>query len=176
MVHYRRAKTPGACYFLTLALRDRSSDMLVRHRAQLGDALRLVRQQKPYSLPAIVLLPDHLHMLMQLPDGDADFSARVRLLKSSFVNALRAQDVQGVRLNAKGEADVWQRRFWEHLIRDQRDFAAHVDYIHINPLKHGLVERLGDWPFSSFHRYVRCGLLPADWAGGGEQAVALAGE
>lgn len=140
MVHYRRAKTPGACYFLTLTLRDRSSDLLVRHHAQLGNALRLVRQQKPYRLPAMVLLPDHLHMLMQLPDGDADFSARVRLLKSSFVNALRAQDVQGVRLNAKGEADVWQRRFWEHLIRDQQDFAAHVDYIHINPLKHGLVE------------------------------------
>ena len=176
MVHYRRAKTPGACYFLTLTLRDRSSDLLKHHHAQLGDALRLVRQQKPYSLPAIVLLPDHLHMLMQLPDGDADFSARVRLLKSSFVSALRAQGVQGVRLNAKGETDVWQRRFWEHLIRDQRDFAAHVDYIHINPLKHGLVERVSEWPFSSFHRYVRRGLLPEDWAGGAEQTIALAGE
>ena len=176
MVHYRRAKTPGACYFLTLTLRDQSSDLLVRHRAQLDDALRLAYQQKPYRLPAMVLLPDHLHMLMQLPDGDADFSARVRLLKANFVNALRAQDVQDVRLNAKGEANIWQRRFWEHLIRDQRDFAAHVDYIHINPLKHGLVERVGDWPFSSFHRYVRHGLLPADWAGGAEQAIALAGE
>ena len=176
MVHYRRAKTPGACYFLTLALRDRASDLLARHHAQLGDALRLVRQQKPYRVPAIVLLPDHLHMLMQLPDGDADFSARVRLLKSSFVNALRVQDVQGVSFNAKGEANIWQRRFWEHLIRDERDFAAHVDYIHFNPLKHGLVERLSAWPFSSFHRYVKHGLLPVGWAGGAEQAVTLAGE
>lgn len=176
MVHYRRAKTPGACYFLTLTLRGRSSDLLVRHHAQLGNALRLVCQQKICRLPAIVLLPDHLHMLMQLPDDDADFSARVRLLKSSFVSALRAQGVQGVSLNTKGEANIWQRRFWEHLIRDERDFAVHVDYIHINPLKHGLVERVSDWPFSSFHRYVRRGLLPADWAGGTEQTIALAGE
>jgi putative transposase len=176
MVLYRRARVPGACYFLTLALQDRRADTLLLHRAALGDALRRVRRQKPFALPAIVLLPDHLHMLMQLPRGDADFSSRIRLLKSMFVAALRAQPDHTIRLNARGEANLWQRRFWEHLIRDERDLAAHVDYIHINPQKHGLVERVCDWPHSSFHRYAQRGLLPRDWAGGDERAVSGAGE
>lgn len=176
MVHYRRARTPGACYFLTLTLQDRSSDMLVRHHRELGEALRLACRQKPCRLPAIVLLPDHLHLLMTLPKDDADFSSRIRLFKSTFVAALRAQPDNTVRLNSKGEANLWQRRFWEHLIRDERDFAAHVDYIHINPLTHGLVERVRDWPHSSFHRHVQRGVLPVDWAGGAEEAVIRAGE
>lgn len=176
MVHYRRARTPGACYFLTLALQDRSSDMLVRHHRELGEALRHACRQKPCRLPAIVLLPDHLHMLMALPDGDADFSSRIRLFKSAFVKSLRAQPETPIRLNARGEANIWRRRFWEHLLRDEQDFVAHVDYIHINPLRHGLVERVCDWPFSSFHRYVQRGLLPVDWAGGAEQGVGCAGE
>jgi putative transposase len=176
MVNYRRAKVAGACYFLTLTLQDRSSDLRVRHHLELGRALRYMQLCKPCSLPAIVLLPDHVHMLMTLPVGDADYSSRIRLCKSSFVSALRKRVDVDVRLNAKGEANVWQRRFWEHLIRDEQDFAAHVDYIHINPLKHGLVETLEDWRFSSFHRYVRAGLLPAHWAGGAEQSIVLAGE
>lgn len=176
MVGYRRARVTGACYFLTFALQDRSSDLLVRHHLELGRALRFMQQRKPCGLPAIVLLPDHVHMLMSLPVGDADYSSRIRLCKSNFVSALRSRADVRVTLNAKGEANIWQRRFWEHLIRDEQDFAAHVDYIHINPLKHGLVERVGDWPFSSFHRYVRSELLPAHWAGGTEQAVVHAGE
>lgn len=176
MVGYRRARVTGACYFLTFALQDRSSDLLVRHHLELGRALRFMQQRKPCRLPAIVLLPDHVHMLMTLPAGDADYSSRIRLCKSRFVSALRRRGDVDVRLNAKGEANVWQRRFWEHLIRDEQDFAAHVDYIHINPLKHGLVERLEDWRFSSFHRYAQAGLLPGHWAGGAEQAVVHAGE
>lgn len=176
MVGYRRAKVAGACYFLTLALQDRSSDLLVSHHVELGRALRDMQQCKPCRLPAIVLLPDHVHLLMSLPEGDADYSSRIRLCKTSFVRALRGRGDVDVTLNAKGEANIWQRRFWEHLIRDERDFAAHVDYIHINPVKHGLVERVEDWRFSSFHRYVRAGLLPTDWAGGAEPAVVDAGE
>ncbi|MDO9618508.1 MAG: transposase [Pseudomonas sp.] len=176
MVSYRRAKVAGACYFLTLGLQDRSSDLLVRHHVELGRAMRYMQQRKPCRVPAIVLLPDHVHMLMTLPEGDADYSSRIRLCKSSFVSALRMRADVCIKLNAKGEANVWQRRFWEHLIRDEQDFAAHVDYIHINPLKHGLVERVDDWIFSSFHRYVRAGLLPAHWAGGAEPAVIHAGE
>ena len=176
MVNYRRARVAGACYFLTLTLQDRSSDLLVRHHLKLGRALRHMQQHKPCRLPAIVLLPDHVHLLMSLPDGDADYSSRIRLCKASFVREIRGRDDVDIRLNAKGEANVWQRRFWEHLIRDEQDFAAHVDYIHINPLKHGLVERVQDWRFSSFHSYVRSGLLPAHWSGGAEPAVVHAGE
>jgi putative transposase len=176
MVNYRRARVPGACYFLTLVLQDRASDVLVRHQAELREALCQVQRQKPYRLPAIVVLPDHLHMLMALPADDADFSSRIRMLKAAFVTALRVQPGSSITLNDKGEASFWQRRFWEHLIRDEQDYAAHVDYIHINPLKHGLVTRVRDWPLSSFHRYVQRGTLPIDWAGGGEQAVSRAGE
>ena len=176
MVHYRRARVPGACYFLTLALQDRASDLLVRHHRELGQALRHACRQKPCRLPAIVLLPNHLHLLMALPEGDADYSSRIRLFKSTFVMALRAQPGTPVRFTARGEANLWQRRFWEHLIRDERDYTAHVDYIHINPLQHGLVERVRDWPHSSFHRHVQRGLLPIDWAGGTEQGVSHAGE
>ncbi|HSX69405.1 MAG TPA: hypothetical protein VLF16_00620 [Pseudomonas sp.] len=107
-------------------------------------------------MPAAVVLPEHLHLLMILPGGDADYSSRVRRMKSLFVGVLKANEAP-LRFNARREADVWQRRFWEHLIRDEADFAAHVDYIHANPLKHGLVERVSDWPLSSFHRYVQRG-------------------
>lgn len=164
MVAYRRARAAGGCYFLTLTLQDRSSDLLVRYSTQLRQCLLNVQTQMPFRLPALVVLPDHLHMLMVLPSDDADFSARVRKFKRAFVVTLRQQVGVGVKTNAKGEANIWQRRFWEHLIRDEQDYRRQVDYIHFNPLKHGLVARVQDWPFSSFHHYVRQGLLPIDWA------------
>ncbi|PYC28421.1 transposase [Aquipseudomonas alcaligenes] len=175
MVNYRRARIEGACYFLTLALQDRTQDCLVRHSDELRDAIRQTICERPFQIPATVVLPDHLHLMMQLPKGDADFSCRVRRLKSLFVRALRDKGFP-VALNEQGEANVWQRRFWEHLIRDEVDFAVHVDYIHSNPLKHGLVSRVCDWPFSSFHRYVARGLLPVDWCGNGDGLIARAGE
>lgn len=175
MVMYRRARQAGGCYFLTLALADRRSDLLVRHVDLLREAIRQARSRRSFRLDAIVVLPEHLHMVMSLPEGDDDFSSRIASMKAAFVRALRAQG-HPVRPNAKREAGLWQPRFWEHLLRDERDFAAHVDYIHINPLKHGLVTRVADWPHSSFHRYVREGLLPADWAGGEESRITGAGE
>lgn len=111
---------------------------------------------------------------MVLPPDDVDFSARVRQFKIAFVAALRQQAGIRIQTNARGEANIWQRRFWEHLIRDEQDYRNHVDYIHINPVKHGLVARVRDWPFSSFHHYVRQGLLPIHWAGDVE--IACAGE
>ncbi|MCY1308903.1 REP-associated tyrosine transposase [compost metagenome] len=132
--------------------------------------------RSPFKLPAIVVLPDHLHLLMQLPEQDADFSSRIRQVKSAFVSQLRQRPDVDVASNGRGEANIWQRRFWEHLIRDERDFAAHVDYIHFNPVKHGLVGVVRDWRLSSFHRFVARGMLPADWAGGEETDVAGAGE
>jgi putative transposase len=175
MVNYRRARVEGACYFLTLALQDRSQDWLVRYSGELRESLRQTIRERPFRLPAAVVLPEHLHLLMALPDGDADFSSRVRRIKSLFVARLKGVGVP-LMFNGKGEADVWQRRFWEHLIRDESDFAAHVDYIHANPLKHALVERVQDWPLSSFHRYVQHGVLPIDWDGCGSSPIDRAGE
>jgi putative transposase len=111
-----------------------------------------------------VVLPDHLHVVMTLPPGDADFSNRWSLIKRRFTSAVAKMGVTIAR-HANGEYALWQRRFWEHTIRDDTDFERHVDYIHFNPVKHRLVTRVRDWPHSSFHRYVRHGLMPEDWAG-----------
>ena len=113
----------------------------------------------------MVVLPDHLHVIWTLPEDDANFATRWRLIKSRFSHAIPAgESVSNSRLT-KGERGIWQRRFWEHTIRDENDFARHVDYIHINPVKHGLVTRVVDWPYSSFHRLVKLGVYPEDWAG-----------
>lgn len=145
MVAYRRARVPGGCYFFTLTLKDRRKALLVEYIAALREALRAMLQCYPCQLPAVVILPDHLHLMIQLPVGDADFSSRIRLFKRSFVRLLIERG-ESVSFNGRGEADVWQARFGEHLIRDERDYAAHVDYIHGNPRKHGLVGRVCDWP------------------------------
>lgn len=163
MVNYRRAAMPGGTFFFTVALHDRRADTLVRHVDDLRQAFQAVHSVRPWHTDAIVVLPDHLHALWTLPEGDADYSGRWRAIKSVFVRRLRKTGV-AVETNARGEASIWQRRFWEHAIRDEDDFARHVDYIHINPVKHGYVARTADWRHSSFHRYVRQGLLPPDWA------------
>jgi putative transposase len=164
MVRYRRNYVAGGTYFFTVTLADRRSRALVDHIAALRDAIRTTRQSRPFAIDAVVVLPDHLHMIMTLPDGDADFSARWRAIKQRFTEGLVTAGVDIAR-NAAGERALWQRRFWEHTIRDDRDLARHVDDIHFNPVKHGLVGRVCDWPYSSFHRFVREGLLPPDWAG-----------
>ena len=163
MVRYRRLRTAGGTYFFTVALRNRRADTLVAHIHELRHAIERARVLCPFNIDAMVVLPDHLHAVWTLPEGDSDYSARLRSIKSGFVRALRARGATLV-ANAKGEHSVWQRRFWEHQIRDENDMQRHVDYIHINPVKHGLVPRVADWPWSSFHRYVRDGLLAADWA------------
>jgi putative transposase len=124
----------------------------------------MTRAERPFAIDAIVVLPDHVHTIMTLPSHDADFSGRWRRIKSLFTKAAVAAGATAER-NRKGEYSIWQRRFWEHTIRNEKDFERHVDYIHFNPVKHGLVRRVCDWPYSSFHRYVRSGLLPEDWAG-----------
>jgi REP-associated tyrosine transposase len=118
----------------------------------------------PFDIDAIVILPEHLHAIMTLPANDADFSGRWHRIKGHFTtHAVRAG--LAVERDHRGEYPVWQKRFWEHTIRDEADLARHVDYIHFNPIKHGLAVRVRDWPFSSFHQFVRRGLLPKDWAG-----------
>ena len=164
MVNYRRVQQSGGMFFFTVTLRDRNSALLTQYIDQLRFAFRDTQLKKPFKVDAIVILPDHLHCLWTLPMGDSDYSGRWRSIKSSFVRKLRKSGVKVV-VNEKGEANLWQRRFWEHQIRDDKDLEAHVNYIHINPVKHGLVKNVIDWPWSSFHEYLRNGLLERNWAG-----------
>jgi putative transposase len=163
MVRYRRNFVPGGTFFFTVTLADRRSSVLVEHIAVLRAAFRVTRSERPFAIDAIVVLPDHLHTIITLPSYDSDFSGRWRRIKSYFTRRIATQD-EKLR-NQRGEYALWQRRFWEHTVRDEADFSRHVDYIHYNPVKHGLVSCARDWPYSSFHRYVRRGLLPHDWGG-----------
>jgi putative transposase len=127
-------------------------------------AFRIARHERPFTIDAIVILPEHLHAIWTLPSGDSDFSGRWRRIKAYFTHRLVAAGVP-VERHRNGEYALWQRRFWEHTIRNEIDFERHVDYVHFNPVKHKLVRCAHDWPYSSFHVYVRRGLLPADWGG-----------
>jgi putative transposase len=164
MVRYRRNFVPGGVYFFTVTLADRRSTLLIDHIGALRTAFRTARRERPFAVDAIVILPDHLHAILTLPPGDADFSGRWRRIKGHFSSQMIEVGVFTKRY-ANADLALWQRRFWEHTIRNEDDFARHVDYVHFNPVKHGLVSRVRDWPHSSFHRYVRQGLLPGDWAG-----------
>lgn len=157
----------GGTYLFTVNLLERRLDTLVRHIGALREAVRVTRRERPFQIDAWVVLPDHMHCVWTLPPGDSDFSNRWKAIKIRFVQALPRTERRSTVRVAKGERGIWQRRFWEHLIRNEADYARHVDYVHWNPMKHGLVQRLMDWPYSSFHRYVRLGVLPADWGGVG---------
>jgi len=164
MVHYRRIRLEGGTYFFTVTLADRRARVLTDHVDLLRSVFRRVQGERPFKIVAMVVLPDHLHAIWTLPAGDADYSGRWQAIKAGFTRDLVAGGMPLVR-HDKGEYDLWQRRFWEHTVRDESDLAAHVEYIHFNPVKHGLVERVKDWPWSSFHQYVRRGWLAEDWGG-----------
>ncbi len=165
MTNYRRYRIDGGTYFFTVNLAERKRSLLTERIDTLRDAFRVVKNAHPFEIDAVVVLPEHLHTIWTLPQGDDDFSLRWRQIKSAFSRVIEKDErIFNSRLR-KQERGVWQRRFWEHAIRDEEDFNRHVDYIHINPVKHGYVQRAADWRFSSFHRYVRLGILPADWAG-----------
>ncbi len=175
MVRYRRNFVPGGTYFFTVTLADRGSSALVDEIGALRAAFRAARRERPFTIDAVVILPDHLHAIFILPPEDADFSGRWRRIKGYFSTRLIAAGTADNR-RANGDFALWQRRFWEHTIRNEDDFARHVDYIHLNPVKHGLVSRVRDWPYSSFHLYVRQGMLPDDWAGDVKDDGSLYGE
>ncbi|MBI2296166.1 MAG: transposase [Betaproteobacteria bacterium] len=168
-MRYRRANIPGGTYFFTVNLADRRSRLLVDRVEALREAVRRVRAPHPFRIDAMVVLPDHLHAVWTLPEGDADFALRWALIKASFSREIEKTERISASRRAKGEREIWQRRYWEHLIRDEIDFARHADYIHFNPVKHGYVAKPADWPHSSIHRYVASGRLPADWAGTGTE-------
>ena len=163
MPNYIRADVPGGSYFFTVALAERSGTLLVDHIDALRLAFRKEQKANAFKVDAIVVLPDHLHCIWTLPPADADFAGRWQRIKAAFSQGLPRTERISESRRSKGERGIWQRRYWEHLIRDERDMAAHVAYIHFNPVKHSHVERVADWPHSSFHRFVRQGLIPADW-------------
>ncbi|MEH6875356.1 MAG: transposase [Candidatus Competibacter sp.] len=167
MTAYRRHRVSGGTYFFTVNLAERDRRLLTEDIGALRDAFRRVRAAHPFRIEAVVVLPDHLHTLWTLPAGDHDFSLRWRQLKSAFSRAMETEEHLSASRARKRERGIWQRRFWEHAIRDEEDFSRHVDYIHYNPVKHGHVKSVVEWPYSSFHRHVGWGVYPADWAGAG---------
>jgi len=176
MSNYRRAKMSGGTYFFTLVTYRRQrflcEDPL---RTALRQAIYQTQTACPFAIDAWVLLPDHLHCIWTLPPDDADFSKRWAMIKR-FVSKrcgpalLRNQWLSDSK-KKRNESTIWQRRYWEHMIRDEDDFRRHIDYLHFNPVKHGLVQRTKDWPFSTFHRYVDDGVYSEDWGNVGEEQV-----
>ena len=176
MPNYRRYHRSGGCYFFTVNLADRRQSFLVDAVDLLRNAVCEVRARHPFQIEAMVILPDHLHAVWTLPPNDNDFSTRWALIKASFSRRLpRHERISQSRRRHK-ERGIWQLRIWEHAIRDNDDYRRHVDYVHFNPVKHGHAKRVIDWPYSSFHRFVRGGVYPADWAGGSDEAGAGLGE
>lgn len=179
MPNYHRAYQARGCYFFTVNLQQRyPNDLLVRHIDVLRAAFRDVVKRHPFRLDAIVILPDHLHCVLTLPADDVDYPTRWRLIKSLFSRKLSATEPSSDNRRKRYERNIWQRRYWEHLIRDERDWRAHIDYVHINPQHHGYVTQVADWPFSTFHRYVQQGIYPVDWGGSHDTftKIASAGE
>ena len=167
MSRFRRAETGTTFFFTVVAYRRRPilCDTLIR--TALREAIQAVRRTHPFSIDGWVLLPDHLHCIWTLPPDDIDFSQRWSQIKHRVSHAcgqryrIRASDAA----TARGESTIWQRRFWEHRIRDEVDMQRHMDYIHFNPVKHGHAENAATWPYSTFGRYVRNGMYAQDWGG-----------
>ena len=158
MSEYRRLYRQQGWYFFTVVTYNREKiliqpDNLIRLR----QSFRYVMKKLPFRMDAVVILPDHIHCIWRLPPDDDDFSTRWRLIKRYFSISMNAS------LTKRAEKKVWQRRFWEHLLRNEADWHTHMDYIHYNPVKHGYVQSPYDWPYGSFRRAVKQGLYPADW-------------
>lgn len=151
MSKYIRPHRPGASVFFTVALADRGAQTLVDHVDVLREAVRVTRAERPFRIEAWVVLPDHMHCVWTLPEGDADFSTRWSVIKARFSRAMPLVHRRKSH-EMRREHGIWQRRYWEHHIRDDAAYAACVRYCWINPVKHGLVEHPKDWPYSSWHR------------------------
>jgi len=168
MSEYRRARVPGGTYFFTVVTYRRQRFLIEpESRGALRCSIEEVRARLPFFNDALVLLPDHLHCIWTLPEGDRDFSKRWGMIKAGFSKLVkgRLHKAQWMSMSKRKhrESTLWQRRFWEHAIRDEADYRAHFDYLHFNPVKHGLTKRVCDWPYSTFHRYRQSGVYPADW-------------
>jgi putative transposase len=155
---YRRVFIPGGTFYFTLVTWHRRPLLASEERvALLRTAFETIKHERPFAIDGAVILPDHLHCILRLPPGDADYPGLWREIKKRFSREVDA------RTNARNERLVWQRRYYEHAIRDDEDWRRHMDYLHYNPVKHGLVKRVTDWPWSSFHRAVERGWYTEDW-------------
>lgn len=166
---YRRAWHQGGTYFFTVnCLQRQNNDCLTKNIVLLREVISKVKKSHPFKIHAWVVLPEHMHCVIELPEGDADFATRLMLIKMLFSRGIPKHERRSVVRIKRGERGIWQRRYWEHLIRDERDYEAHMDYVHINPVKHGLVKQVKDWPYSTFHKLVEQGIYSQDWGGGME--------
>lgn len=171
MPYYRRAHVPGGTFFFTVVTEQRAELLTTEPaRAILRNAVQECRQRWPFRIDAFVLLKDHLHALWTLPPGDTEYPKRWAWIKKEFSKAWIAAGGEERETSSsrrrRRRRGVWQRGFWEHTIRDDRDFALHFDYIHYNPVKHDLVSSVRDWPFSTFHRWSRLGVYHPEWGSG----------
>lgn len=164
MPEYRRPRIPGSTIFFTVNLAERGDDLLVREIDRLRQTFADTLSTRPCGLDALVILPDHLHAVWTLPYDDSDYSGRWGKIKSLFVRDLPAGSLRQSH-RKRGEKGIWQRRFWEHHVRGPAEYRALVQYCWINPVKHGLVLRAVDWPYSSIHRDIRLGRVAPDWSG-----------
>lgn len=164
-LRYRRVRIEGASYFFTVVTYKRLP-ILKSDEAVLAfmTALRAVQAAHPFELDAYVILPDHLHMIWTLPEGDSNYPMRWRQIKSTFTRTQESSETASKSRKSKSEQTIWQRRYWEHTITSETDFAAHVEYIHCNPVKHGYVAAPRDWPHSSFRKSVERGFYDINWA------------
>jgi putative transposase len=173
MPDYRRNRVPGGTYFFTVTLLDRDCDLLAANIDALRLATRRVRTRWPFQIDSWVVLPEHMHCIWTLPEGDAEYPRRWHAIKVLFSQSIPPTEARSPQTAARGGRGIWQRGYWEHTIRDESDYAAHMDYTHFNPVKHGLVQSPGDWPYSTFRRCVQKGLYPPDWLGRGTEPLAM---
>ena len=172
-MEYRRSRATGGTFFFTVNLNDRSATLLVDHIDSLRAAIGQVKARHPFDILAMVVLPDHLHALWRLPEYDGDYPLRWGLIKAAFSRRLPPLETVQLSRRLKRERGVWQRRYWEHQIRDEQDLQRHRDYIHFNPVKHGHARSAVEWPYSSIHQHIRTGVLPVDWAGQADEEWAV---
>ena len=173
MSNYRRNRVTGGTYFFTVNTLERKKSLLVDHIEELRQAIRHTKRKKPFHIDAWVILPDHMHCIWTLPSDDSDYSGRWREIKKAFSKSIpKTEYLSDTRLR-RNERGIWQHRFWEHTIRDELDYQQHMDYIHYNPVKHGLVDSVQQWPYSTFHLLVKQGEYPEQW---GNDVVLNVGE
>jgi putative transposase len=168
MSNYLRDKTPGGMYFFTLVTYNRQPIFLIERNIRLfKKSLSEVKMTKSFKIVALVILPDHIHMILALPENDYDYSKRISLIKKSFGKDYGKYSPKSIALPKsaikRNERGIWQRRFWEHKIRDDRDYLAHINYIHLNPVKHGLVDDIANWKWSTYFTFLKSGFYEKNW-------------